>query len=372
MSEEKVGSLTQDELLAELHRHGYDDVTERQIADWRRRELLAPFDVKGGGRGRSRGRERSAWSDGKLVFNQALWVRELLQIYGSVESVRLPLFVLGYPVPLRHVREVLGGPLNEIAEGIAGAIEDRARAGGEIEDLVEEAASHNVEEMRRAGAEALLIPQHSLEAFLNVFMNEEYDLDDGAFELGAEELEAYESAMQERCEAALAAEGLGDVDLARQGRSLTSFFDRAPFIKRYLSLHQLRLAVNECTDDDLRAVRRDLCFMREMALMIRKVITLLTSEVPAEYRPERAGTLRSVLCVGGLLVLADLSLRRNGFGHAIDYLLPAALKELREGLTEEVERQLVEVSKFIPDIIETSTAMMMNIFTREAQSGQRQ
>ncbi|MDT7779447.1 MAG: hypothetical protein QOC99_1959 [Acidobacteriota bacterium] len=49
MSEEKVGSLTQDELLAELHRRGYDDVTERQIADWRRKELLPPFDVIGGG-----------------------------------------------------------------------------------------------------------------------------------------------------------------------------------------------------------------------------------------------------------------------------------------------------------------------------------
>jgi len=76
--------------------------------------------------------------------------------------------------------------------------------------------------------------------------------------------------------------------------------------------------------------------------------------------------------VDGLLVLADLSLRRNGFGQAIDYFLPAALKEFREGLTEEVERQLVEVSKFIPDVMETSTTMMMSIFTREAQSGQRQ
>jgi hypothetical protein len=372
MSEEKVGSLTQEELLAELHGRGYDDVTERQIAEWRRRELLPPFDIKGGGRGRSRGRERSAWSDRNLVFNQALWVRELLQIYGSVERVRLPLFVLGYPVPRRHVREVLGGPLNEIAEGIAGAIENKARAGGEIEDLVEEAASHNVEELRRVGAGVLLIPQHSLEAFFNVFVNEEYNLDDGAFDLGAEELEAHERAMQERCAAALAAEGLGNVDLARQGSSLMSFFDRAPFIKRYLSLHHLRLAVNECTDDDLRPVQRDLCFMREIAVMIRKVITILTSEVPAEYRPERAGTLRSVLGVGGLLVLADLSLRRNGFGHAIDYFLPAALKEFREGLNDEVERELVEVSKLVPDVIETSATVMMNLFTRESQSEQKQ
>jgi hypothetical protein len=372
MSDEKVGSLTQDELLAELHRRGYDDVTERQIAEWRRRELLPPFDVKGGGRGRSRGRARSLWSDGKLVFDQTLKVRELLQIYGNVESVRLPLFVLGYSVPLRHVRAVLGEPLNELAQGIAEAVENEARAGGEIEDLIEEAASHNVEELRCAGAEVLLIPQHSLEAFLNVFVNEEYDLDDGAFELGAEELEAYESAMLERCSAALAAEGLGDIALARQDSSLLSFFDRAPFIKKYLSVHQLKLAIDECTDEDLLAIQRDLSYLREMALLAHRIIMTLTSQMPKEYRLAMADILRPVLSIGGLLVLADLSLRRYGFGPAIDYFLPAALQEFREGITDEVERELVEASKLIPEAMETYGPVLLNLFIQESQTGQGQ
>lgn len=370
MSDERV-SLTQDELLAKLHRHGYDDVTERQIADWRRKEMLPPFDVIGSGRGRSRGREQSSWSNGRSVFNQTLWVRELLQIYGSVERVRMPLWVLGYPVPLERVREVLGGPLNEMAEGIAEAIENEARASGEIEDLIEEATSQNVEEMRRAGAEALLMPQHSLEALLNVFFNQGYDLTDGAFELGAEELKKYEGAMQQRCAAALAAEGLGDVDLTRQDSSLMSLFDRAPFIKQYFSLHQLKLAVDECTDDDLRAVQRDLCCLRGMALLVRKMITIITSELPAKYMPARADILRPILSVGGLLVLADLSLRRNGFAHAIDYLLPAALKQFRQGFTEEVERELVEVSKVVPEAIETYAPMIVNIFIQEFGRGRQ-
>lgn len=371
MNDEKVESLTQDELLAELHRRGYDDVTERQIADWRRKELLPPFDVIGGGRGRRRGRERSSWSNGRLVFNQTLWVRELLQIYGSVERVRLPLWVLGYHVPLQYVREVLGEPLNEMAAGIAEAIENEARASGEIEDLIEEAAYQNVEEMRRAGAEALLMPQHALEAFLNVFFNQGYDLTDGAFELGAEELKEYESTMRQRCDTALAAEGLGDATLARQDSSLMDFFDRAPFIQRYFSLHQLKLAANECTDDDLRAVQRDLCHLRGMALLVRKIITIVASEVPAEYKPARADILRPILSVGGLLVLADLSLRRNGFAHAIDYLLPVALREFRQGFTADVERELVEVSKVVPEVIETYGPMIVNILIQELQQGQR-
>lgn len=371
MSDERV-PLTQDELLAKLHRHGFDDVTERQIADWRRKELLPPFDVIGGGRGRSRGREQSSWSNGRLVFNQTVWVRELLQIYGSVERVRLPLWVLGYPVPLERMREVLGGPLNEMAEGLAGAIENEARASGEIEDLIGEAVSQNVEEMRRAGVEALLMPQHSLEALLNVFFNQGYDLTDGGFELGAEELKEYESAMQQRCAAALAAEGLGDVDLARQDSSMTSFFDRAPFIKQYFSLHQLKLAVDGCTDDDLRAVQRDLCCLRGMALLVRKIITIVTSELPVKYMPKRADVLRSILSVGGLLVLADLSLRRNGFAHAIDHLLPIALQQFRQGFTEEVERELVEVSKVVPEAIETYAPKVVNILVQEFGRGRQE
>jgi hypothetical protein len=367
MSDERVGSLTQDELLAELLRRGYDGVTERQIADWRRRELLPPFDVIGGGRGRRRGRERSSWSNGKLVFNQTLWVRELLQIYGSVESVRLPLFVLGYPIPLRHVREILGGPLNEIAESIAESIENKARASGEIEDLIEEMASCNVEEMRRAGAEALLIPQHSLEAFLNVFVNQGYDLADGAFELGVEELKAYEEAMQQRCANVLAAGGLGDVGLARQDSSLMSFFDRAPFIKQYFSLHQLKLAVDECTDDDLRAVQRDMRCLHRIVPLARKIITILMSEIPAEYKPTRADILRPLVSAGGLLVLVDLTLRRNGFAQAIDYLLPLALREFQQGFTEEVERELVRVSKMVPEAIKTYGPTIMNCLIQEFQ-----
>lgn len=369
MRDEKVGSLTQDGLIAELHRRGYNDMTERQIAEWRRKELLPPFDVIGGGQGRQRGRARSSWSDGGAVLNQALWVRELLQIYGSVESIRLPLWVLGCPVPLKHVREALGSPLAELADGIAETIEDKSRASGEIEDFIEEAAYRHVEKLRRAGAGGLLMPQHSLEALINVFLNQGYDLTDGAFELGAEELKEYESALLQRQAATLTAQGLSDAHLARKDNRLENLFDRAPFIKQYFSLHQLKRAVDECTDSDLHAVSQDLYLVREIALLARKVITILTSEVPAEYMPARADILRPILDVGGLLILADLSLRRNGFALEIDYFLPGALRAFQQGFTEEVERKLVEASKIVPDAIETYGPILVNSIMQELNVG---
>jgi hypothetical protein len=200
-------------------------------------------------------------------------------------------------------------------------------------------------------------------------MNHGYELTDGAFELGAEELQEYECVMRQRYAAVLEVEGLGNAYPARQDSSLMSLFNHAPFIKQYFSLHQLKLAVDECTDSDVRAVQRDLCFLRGMALLVRKAITILTSEIPAEYRPARADILRPILRAGGLLILADLSLRRNGFAHAIDYLLPVALRKFQQEFTEEVECELVKTSKIIPGVIETYAPMIVNIFLQELQQG---
>jgi len=366
----EIRAMTQDELLTEMGWRGHDDVTERQVADWRRKDLLPPFDVAGGGRGRRRGRERSSWTNGKAVLNQALWVRKLLQIYRSKESIRLPLWVLGYPVPLNRVREALGGPLSEIANEIAEAIENEARASGEIEDMIGEATYQHVEEMRREGAQALLLPQHSLEALFNVFLNQGYDLTDGAFELGVEEMREYEAAMRQRQDAARAAEGLSDGDRARQDDSLESFIERAPFIKQYFSLHQLKQAVDECTDSDLRAVQRDLSYLRGMVLLLRKIMMILMREIPDEYKPKWEDRLRPILSFGRLVILADLSLRRNGYAGKIDYFLPEALRQFQQQFTEEMERELIETSKQIPEVIETCMPIIVNTFLQESQVGQ--
>lgn len=56
---------------------------------------------------------------------------------------------------------------------------------------------------------------------------------------------------------------------------------------------------------------------------------------------------------------------------AIDYLLPMMLREFREKLTEEVERELIEASKLIPEAIETYGPMVVNLFVREVQPSAR-
>ncbi len=95
MQQNESKTLTQDELVAELHDLGFSGVTARRVAAWRKHDLLPPFDRIGGGRGRSRGRESSAW-----MLGEAASVHELLKIYKGFDDLYLPLLMLGYRVPL--------------------------------------------------------------------------------------------------------------------------------------------------------------------------------------------------------------------------------------------------------------------------------
>src|ERR1043165_4824664 len=104
MEENESNIFTQDEVVAGLHKRGYTNVNKRWVALLRTNELLPPFDVMGRGRGKSRGRESSAWSNGEAVMEQAVQVCDLFKIYKHLDDLHLPLWMLGYDVPLKRAR----------------------------------------------------------------------------------------------------------------------------------------------------------------------------------------------------------------------------------------------------------------------------
>jgi hypothetical protein len=361
MQDERRETLTQEGLVAELHKRGYIDVTVRRVADWRRNELLPPFDVAGGGRGQSRGREHSSWSGGTLVVEQAQWVCELLQLDRDFEALYLPLWLLGYPVPLTRVREALRRPLEEAVCGV----EAEAASGGELEDIIGDAAYSYAKDVERTGAEVFQIPQDALEGFINILFNRGYDLTDAAFEFAVEAQREYERAHRERHAAALAAEGADPSYLSRQNDGFASFFTHAQFIKEYLSLHQLKRAVDECTDEDLRAVERDLGMLREMALMLHRMLTILARDLPEDFKDSMATILPAIFGVGRILIWADLSLRNKGLAEVIEYYLPEGLRLFREEFNEKLERELAESSRAIAEAMEISVKIITNGYSQE-------
>jgi hypothetical protein len=274
--------------------------------------------------------------------------------------------MLGYPIPLTCVRRALSEPLN----AVACSVEAEAGSSGELEDLIGDAAYSHVKEFESAKVEVFQVPQDSLEAFLNVILNQGYDLTDAAFEFGVDALKEYERAARERHAAALAAEGVDANFLSQQDGGVMGFFAQAPFIKEYFSLHQFKQAVDKCTDADLRAVERDLGVLREIALLLRRMLTIITRDMPEDFKRPAAEVLPAIFFAGRILIWADLSLRNRGFAQMIEYYLPEALRKFREEFNEKLERELSEASKAFAEAMEKSIEIITNGYGHEGQLAQ--
>lgn len=172
MSNRGNRAITQDELVGELCKRGYSRITTRTLTDWRQNGVLPPFDIAGPGRGKGRGRSFSSWSQRELVINQAQWVEHLLTIYRMFEDCHVPLWMLGYPVPLERVRRSLYAPLHELMV----QLEAEASTPGNLEDTIDDAIFSYCARINKGESEFLQVPKESIEAILNVVFNCEYDV----------------------------------------------------------------------------------------------------------------------------------------------------------------------------------------------------
>jgi hypothetical protein len=348
--------LTQDELVARLHELGYADVTTRRIASWRANDLLPQFDIIGGGRGRCRGRESSAWSDGAEVLNQAIQVYELLKMYKSFDDLYLPLWMLGYPVPLWRVREALSYPLDSTVHAIEVELSDRDDLG--LEDVIDDVAADFSRDLERTNLKLFQVPQVSLAAFTNIIMNGDYNTNDAPFEDGVEALERWDQETGQKLAQIVGTENLTITPANKPLDTIWTVFTHAPFINRHFSLQRLKEAVDECTDEDLMAVWRDLSFVREIVLLVKRLVMLLKPYIPAEWQLQPEKDFSTVLRAGKLLVWLDLSLRRSGYGPVIDHALPLVSGECQQRFNEDEIRQ--ELAVFGPQIT-TAIEEMINL-----------
>jgi hypothetical protein len=119
--------ITSREVVEELARRGYV-VSERRLVDWRQRNLLPGLDQRGLGRARGK---TYTWPS-SAVCDQVIAVLELLRRVRKASRVYLPLWLLGFEVPVARVRENLASPLARILAGIAAG----AQLDGNIEDFL--------------------------------------------------------------------------------------------------------------------------------------------------------------------------------------------------------------------------------------------
>jgi hypothetical protein len=343
-------TLTQIQLVQKLHDLGCDDVTVRRLAIWREHDVLPPFSMIGGGRGRGEGgRQPSGWTEGDAVLNQALWIYRLLKTHPGFVDLYLPLWLLGFRIPLSRIREGLAKPLETISDDSAFEIEGR----NAIEDFIDDAAYEFNEGVKRANWNLLDMPPEAIAAVMNILLNNTYDLEDEPFEHAMERVSEWERNFQQKC-----LEFLDDsksVSRVEQLPSESGIFRHARFVNDFLSVPHLRQVVTECTDEDLMALGNDIAKAREIIGEIKRLLPVVLRYVPPEIQPKEPELIETIISVGKVSLWIDLSLRRSGHGNFIDHLLVLMLEGIRTQSIEDIEK---EIAPYGSEISATLTMMM--------------
>lgn len=133
----------------------------------------------------------------------------------------------------------------------------------------------------------------------------------------------------------------------------SGLFAGASFIKQHLSIHEIKNAVKDCNDEDLTDVGRDLGLIREVGQAIRTIIRRIASGIGSDFTDGLGVLLPAIFIIGRLIVLVDLSLRRNGFSDVIDRLLAQLVMECRRAENEDVLQTLDANSKAFTDAIKS-------------------
>lgn len=363
--------LTQNNLVNLLQQKGFDTVNVRLISEWRRRELIPAFDVTGSGRGKSKGREESGWSNPHLIINQTLWILRLRELYRTLDELYFPLWTLGYTVPINRVREALCEPLefmvedfNELVNQLKPFLEpDTKRTDGLIEDIINDVVSMSPFLENLYPFNKVELPVGALEAGMNIFFNPDYRLNDIGFRYGVvdynnwkKKVRKLESELQlpEKTEPSLSAQKEDSLDL---------IFKYAPFIKEHFSLHHLHELMEDCTDEDLAKVRYDMVTLAQSTTTLWEVLQILMKDVREDFKPPVDSLLPTLFSFGKLIVWLDISLRQIGYADLIDSVRIKIPTVIREELIEEKKLQMAEISPQIAEALEQGILKLEESFT---------
>jgi len=343
--------LTQEQLIDDLRSLGYDDASETRVALWRKSELLPPFDGGGSGQGRGCGREKCFWTSRK-VLDQAVALSDLLKTYSRLEDLYLPLWQMGFDIPLYRVRPALMAPLLKAAEDFS-VKEDGTEA---IEDLIDEQVA-KIHPVIRRRIRFFDMPEESLAVVVNIIANPKYAFWDEPYEDGVTKLKEWELSFGQRCREHLGISTEVNRDLVTENNNI---FKDALFINRYLSLPVLLAVTQDCANEELQTVQRDLQTGRQILLVFKRIVELLSPFLPESWRlqPEK---MKVVFNFGRIMVWVDLALRRNGFGPMIDQTLSQILNQLQNDFDEAAERQLQASGPEIGKTLMTVQTMFMKM-----------
>lgn len=284
--------MTPAEVIAELERRGYA-TTSRRLIDWRQKGLLPPLVKHGRGQGRG---WVYVWED-PLVVEQAIAVQELLWLHGHTEWLYLPLWCLGFTVPLNQVRPQLLTMVEAYLEHLTGGMTEPE----DVSDRLSQLAIADLTRSARTRSGRPTLSPEAVEYGLNLLAGGTAYVPD-------------REALAGIARSAGALTGNGQRRGAPKGRRLSAAELRhiRRWTKRHASLPLLHDAEANATEQEFAQVHAD---WRALAQLKRAIGDVVDNEAWEEFN---LFALRVIVATGPWLTLLDLSMRRSGLAVTLD------------------------------------------------------
>jgi hypothetical protein len=368
--------ISRKKLVNILHRLGFADVTERRIDRWREVNLLPSFDVKGRGFGKGRGRAPSGWSKRRETIEQAIWIYRLLAIYGRVDNLYLPLWMLGFRIPIKLVRNDLLEPLNNVIESFRSEavalyenfgeeVFEPSLVGEKLEGILEDYINQLIADGETNEVfKALRAPYETIEALLNLFLNVHFDLSNTIFEDGFNSISQWNE--REKEIEAMLSQGLPSKPVAVEppntARGIEMFFYHAPFFQDHFSLQAIRDSIMKADKSDFSEVQIDMKIIREIVFVIGKALVIETKKRNVFPLPTLNEVLPNLFTFGRMLILADFSLRLKGHGVQINFLRNILLQKIKEDFSRVVKENISELDDDLVRTLEKGAKIVFRNF----------
>lgn len=120
-------------------------------------------------------------------------------------------------------------------------------------------------------------------------------------------------------------------------------FEQPGFFQDRLSVAALREAVMDASDEDLETIQEDLQVVRTVVGPMGEMIATLMKHAGVHPLPTLQDVLPDLFRISNFLVLADLSIRRHGWGPQLDHARAGVTKKFQEDFSEVTEEALAEI-----------------------------
>jgi len=356
MQQTELEPLTENGLVLELYKLGLGGVSKRKLSEWRKEALLPDFDASGCGLGKGLGRSESVWEQRDLVIEQAKWIQRMRAVGILHEKYHLNLWILDYSIHPEDVRDTLLEPLEshtKMLEVEAKRLQEKwqltERTEGILEDVINDGATAAFSDVGKTPIGPLVIPQEVLEILVNIFLNPSFNLNLSDLEATFSDLEDWSEVTRKIGSELFKGVGEESENDKKHIDAFVFMLQNAAFLQRHFSLHQVEKAVRECTHEDLAEVQADLRILTKIVMIFAQTIGTILPHIKlltdSSYKADEL--LPMLFELAEYFILADISLRHNGYSQLINQIRGKALNKIEEEFNENVRKDFERAAPVI-------------------------